>query len=231
MPNYPTQVPSLYPSTSGPLATQHTRQMDPSIALNQEARALGAERGESSVADPGIQRSVADKMIREEQERNISSGPSPSARSRQQTLERLNSRFSALGEAHSTLADTKKEFDILTAKGDRVTEDDLVNAAAKMVGLGADPNKIASMLATSPSGGPQLARWIQQQDQSLQKTQVQVLQVREQARQQLIQGTIAHFMQTIKENVPAPTPMQTGQTIATSATPTNPMMGETPNAN
>ncbi len=127
--------------------------------------------------------------------------PQTPAMQRQGVLEKLSARFKSLNTAHNTFGEVKKEFDKLTSMGDSVTEDAVISAAAVMVSHGADPHKIASMLADSTDKGPQLASWVAKRDQELQQTQVKILQAREQTRQQLAHGAVVHFAKTVGETM------------------------------
>lgn len=62
------------------------------------------------------------------------------------------------------------ELDTLAAMGDQVTPEDVIKGAGVLVGHGADPMQMATLLADMPQGGEALASWLQQHAQQLQQT-------------------------------------------------------------
>jgi hypothetical protein len=82
-------------------------------------------------------------------------------------LTRANAQYDKLAESRQRLDVVREQLDKLTALGDTVSSEDVVDAAAEMVahGLGALP--MATLLADMPAGGQALQSWLQQQDQQV----------------------------------------------------------------
>lgn len=63
----------------------------------------------------------------------------------------------------------RNQIDSLTLLGDKVTTEDLVQAASRCVAAGAEPENIAALLSSAPAEGQALATWAEQQDEKLQQ--------------------------------------------------------------
>lgn len=145
------------------------------------------------------------------------------AKQRQAMLAKMHAQFSKSGEAMEVLHKTKAEMDKLVNLGDSVTEDDVMRAAGSFVSFGADPHKVATMLADTPQAGPQLAQWVAKQDSGLKATMAKTLMQREKLRKGLLGASAAHVAKSIAERASTGMPMQVPQAPAPAAAP-NPLM-------
>jgi hypothetical protein len=92
-----------------------------------------------------------------------------------QMLSQAQGRYDAMKKAATQLARTRKGLDVLVAKGDSVTSDDVLDEMADLVAHGADPKALAAMVAGNtqagvgpmpPSGEP-LAGWLRNAETSI----------------------------------------------------------------
>lgn len=72
-------------------------------------------------------------------------------------------RFDKIKEAAEQVQATQVALQRLAAFGDTVSMDDVVDAAADMVGAGVDPVQVAGTLADVPEQSAQIQAWVQQQ--------------------------------------------------------------------
>jgi len=96
-------------------------------------------------------------------------------------------------QASGMLATTRAELDKLTALGDAVTSDDVLEGMSKLVAAGADPKVLLALMAGNPAqgtppmpeGGTALAGWIAQQDQTIKAQEAQIGQIKAQTQHAL----------------------------------------------
>lgn len=98
---------------------------------------------------------------------NQLAGPPPGPSQMQQHFSSAEdaaaAKFGKLKEAKAKMDVTLKEFGKLTALGDTVDMDDLMEAASGMVAAGVPAVAIASMLAEAPEQQSQLQAWVAEQ--------------------------------------------------------------------
>ena len=82
-------------------------------------------------------------------------------------------KYQAIATAHELAEEFREELDGLVDKGDAVSDDDVLDAMARLVGKGADPQQLAVVMSGGqgqppmPTAGPGLAQWCQNMDQVL----------------------------------------------------------------
>ena len=83
-------------------------------------------------------------------------------------LDQAQGRFDAVEKAYKQLGRIEKGLDTLRAKGDAITDDDVLDEMAELVAHGADPKALAKLIAGDvsqgtgpmPPGGEPLAGWL-----------------------------------------------------------------------
>lgn len=83
------------------------------------------------------------------------------------------------------LAKVREQMDKLTALADTVTQDDVVEAAGKLVGAGLGSVAVAGILASMPEDGEALQGWVRQQDQQIVQREAQAVRALQLTRHQL----------------------------------------------
>ena len=104
-----------------------------------------------------------------------SGAPAPPPSFPEKMLSEAQGRFDAVKKVYDQLGRTRKGLDKLVAKGDSVTEDDVLDAMATLVAHGADPKNLAAMIAghteagvgPMPPGGEALAGWLKAAEENL----------------------------------------------------------------
>lgn len=71
----------------------------------------------------------------------------------------------------------REQLDQLVKLNDTVTNEDLVNAASRLVGKGIGAAEIAGILSEAPEGGEELKGWILQKDMTLRQEEAQLSQM------------------------------------------------------
>ena len=90
-------------------------------------------------------------------------------------LSEAKARYDAVEKVTKQLGRTRKGLDVLIAKGDVVTSDDVLDEMATLVAHGADPKALAAMIAGNteagvgpmPPGGEPLAGWLRNAEGSI----------------------------------------------------------------
>ena len=93
-------------------------------------------------------------------------------------------QLAQLTKQKTMVGNVKSELDKLSALGESVTPEDVIKGAGLLVGKGADPMAMASLLADMPQGGQALAAWLQQHDTQLAQNEQQLDQMLAGARHQ-----------------------------------------------
>jgi hypothetical protein len=83
-------------------------------------------------------------------------------------------RLAKTTQATQMLGSIRSELEHLAGMEDMVTQDDVVKSAGKLVGAGATPNELASLLADMPPDGQGLANWVQDHLASVDAREAQV---------------------------------------------------------
>jgi hypothetical protein len=79
-------------------------------------------------------------------------------------------RYNAVMKAQTLAEEVRSELDSLVDKGEALENDDVLDAMARLVGKGADPNQFGAIIAGQggvppmPEGGAGLASWVQNLD-------------------------------------------------------------------
>ena len=101
--------------------------------------------------------------------------PPPPPSFPEKMLSEAQGRFDAVKKVYDQLGRTRKGLDKLVAKGDSVTEDDVLDEMSHLVAHGADPKNLAAMIAghtesgvgPMPPGGEALAGWLRSAEENL----------------------------------------------------------------
>lgn len=116
---------------------------------------------------------------------NPISGPPPGPSDMQQHFmsqeDAEGEKFKKLKSAKKKMDLTLKQFDKLSALGDTVSMEDVMEAASNMVAAGIPTISIASMLAEAPEQPSQLQAWVGEQIQKIAPKAAQLDQIYSQA--------------------------------------------------
>ncbi len=101
---------------------------------------------------------------------NVAPSPAPP---KPKTLEELNesllANYGTLREAGQMLGVTREQIDDLLALQDTVSQEDVIDAASKLVANGLEPTEVAGILADMPEGSEALQVWLQGMSQRLEQ--------------------------------------------------------------
>lgn len=120
-------------------------------------------------------------------------GPGALATALQNAHQGLLTRYEKLKAAGARIDVARKAMDTLAGMADTVTQDDVVNAAGKLVAAGSGAAEMAGMLAEMPPDGESLAGWIRQKDQKLREIENQLDQEIKAARYKMGVGALQHI--------------------------------------
>lgn len=82
-------------------------------------------------------------------------------------------KYNSIAKAHELAEEIREELDELVSKGEAISDEDVLDSMARLVGKGADPQQLGALMAGGngqppmPQGGPGLAQWAQNMDQML----------------------------------------------------------------
>jgi hypothetical protein len=116
--------------------------------------------------------------------------------------------FQHVQKANKEIQTTRKELDKLSALGDSVTPEDVIESAARQVASGRDPVQLATSLADMPqNGGEALATWVKQKDQMVQQAEAHMGMIEPHARHMMgvaaLHKLIGHQVGTPGDGEPA----------------------------
>lgn len=94
-------------------------------------------------------------------------------------------RYQKLQKADETLQRVRKIVDKLGALGDLVAEDDVLEAASDLVGVGLTSSAVAGMLADVPQNAEGIQQWVQGQEAQVGQREAQLEHVMKLARHEL----------------------------------------------
>ena len=143
-------------------------------------------------------------------------------------LSQARARFDGLAKAAKLMTSIRGELDKLTSMGPSVTQDDVLDGMATLVGRGIDPKLLTSLISGNPQIGeppmPQdsmaLAGWLQHQDQVFAQQEAQFAPQLNLARHQM---GVAAIHALVNNHVGSPP--QVGPRQSAAVTPTNPLGG------
>lgn len=114
-------------------------------------------------------------------------------------------QLSKLTQAKSMVSHIREQLDSLATMGEAVTPEDVIKGAGMLVGKGADPMQMASLLADMPQGGQALAAWVQGHDAQLKQNEAQLDAQLDQVRHQAGSAALHVLaMDHIKQKFSAP---------------------------
>ena len=123
-----------------------------------------------------------------------------------QGLKQAKAQYDSVAKVHGLAMEFRTELDGLVAKGEAVTDDDVLDSMARLVGHGADPKQLGAIISGQggqpmPAGGQGLAGWLQAQEQKFAQMEQQIEGPMAQARLGVLQAAthmlVAHH-QAIK---------------------------------
>lgn len=111
-----------------------------------------------------------------------SPGDSPHADMLVQMHKQAMAQYAQISKADELAQLVRKGIDKLVDKGDSVTDDDVVDEMATLVGQGADPAAMGALISGGgpsssppmPSGGPGLSQWLLAHDQQFAQMEQQI---------------------------------------------------------
>ena len=138
-------------------------------------------------------------------------------------------RYDKLATAKSLLAKVRAELTPLAKMGDTVVQEDVINAAGKLVSHGLGAATVAGLLADMPPDGQALAAWVAQHMVGLQQREAQLAPVLTQTQHSLgvhaMQLLAANSMAGAQASAEIPTgppePLASPPAEPSLATPTN----------
>ena len=120
-----------------------------------------------------------------------------------QGLDSAKAKYDSVAKVHGLAQEFRAELDALVSKGEAVTDDDVLDAMARLVGHGADPKQLGGIIGGSggqpmPEGGQGLAGWLQAQEQRFAQMEQQLEAPMGQARLEAMQAAthmlVAHHL-------------------------------------
>jgi hypothetical protein len=150
----------------------------------------------------------------------------------QEIVDKLSGRHSVISEQYDKAKELgqkvgymRQELDKLLAKGDTVTQDDVMDAAAKLASHGYDPKNLAAFLADLPEQGAQINGMLQQKEAMVKQQEQKLGQATEVLRDQLGHSAMQSMMMKAllpgsPASEPATSPVQPNNALtSTGASP------------
>lgn len=136
-------------------------------------------------------------------------------------LSEIMAGYEQLQQAESKLSVVREGLESLMAKGDMVSQEDVVDVAGRIVAEGISPGAMAALLADMPQKPEEIAQWIAGHEAQLQQREAALLQV---------QGAVRHHMGVtaltdLKMNSPSVAEAEAGEA---PQGPSAPMPGANP---
>lgn len=105
----------------------------------------------------------------------------------QRELEETHAQFKKVSEATGVMGKVQQALDSLVKMGTAVSEDDVIETAAKLVGDGLGAQQVTAMLSGMPpgEGGEALASWLQEKDEELREKSQMLGELHESTRHRL----------------------------------------------
>jgi hypothetical protein len=100
-------------------------------------------------------------------------------------LQQHVTKYDKLSEIAGKATVMRETLDSLVKKGDMIDQDDLIDAAGKLVSRGFPAAEIASFLAEAPENGEALQGWIMQHDMKLRQNEMQLKEMQSITRHQM----------------------------------------------
>ncbi len=146
-------------------------------------------------------------------------GPSPMEQHFSSGLDKAQQQYTKMKGAVKLLGNVRKEMDKLVGLADTVTQDDVVEASAKIVAAGVGATAMAGLLAQMPDSGEALQAWVAQFDQGVAQREAQAQRALDLTRHHLgmvaFRGIMAHSAEAGEQQGEASAPE--------SSPPSNPL--------